>query len=377
MPTPEKRKLERVQYWQGQTLRAQDLRNLQGVEAQRRWWHNRSIHNAYGIAEGLTATWTNSNVEVSTGMAYDIFGRELILECPQTVPLPANVPSGWPPMTLLVRYLGPGHDLPPDEITEVCWTQKGSVRPGTLTFTWKPASCVTPSDGVAIFQLMYLGGGSGRTGGEATVIPAPDPSFGAISAEPLSRPRLASGATVPGQTSWDLWTVGYSANETAYLAGVQTWIDTSAAGFTDTPCYFAWLQGSLWSSQLQLFLPIVVTNIANVSLIGFTFQLCLPGMGPPPGGGEFEIARTEIESTLASDSVTPNNFNQFAQQQGLYVSWIGCQMPGKACACSQPTTSSSVAVQSSMSSQNMLSRNASSKKLSSKTRSKIRSSKKS
>jgi hypothetical protein len=343
MVKPERRKLERVQYWQGQMLRAQDFLNLQGVEAQRRWWHNRAIHNAYGVSEGLEANLTGSVVSVSPGVAYDIFGHELILERAQTVALSTNIPTGDPPMTLLVRYLPPGHNLSPDEIKEVCWTQRGSVRPGTLVFAWKIANCVTPADGVAIFNLIYMGGETTASGLTVEPIPTQNQSFSPIGAEALSRPMLASGATVPGQTAWELWTAGFNPNETAYIVGVQTRIDTSAAGFTDCPCYFAWLQGPLWCLQPQWsspsqpsqpqFLPVLLTNIADASILGFTFQIVLPGLGPAPGGGTLEIA--ERDDATTNYLLDPNYFNQFAQQQDLYVNWIGCQTQGKACSCSQ------------------------------------------
>ncbi|HXM09963.1 MAG TPA: hypothetical protein VN946_08470 [Terriglobales bacterium] len=349
MTKPEKRKLQRVQYWQGQMLRAQDFLNLQGVEAQRRWWHNRAIHNAYGVSEGLEANLTGSVVSVSPGVAYDIFGRELILERAQTVALPTNVPTDDPPMTLLVRYLPPGHNLSPDEITEVCWMQRGSVRPGTLVFIWKVASCVTPADGVAIFNLIYMGGETTESGLTVEPIPTQNQSFSPIGAEDLSRPMLASGATVPGQTAWEPWTAGFheSTGGTAEFpilteAGVQTWVDTSAAGFTDCPCYFAWLEGPLFNSLSQFLLPALIPNVADESITGFTFRMWLP---PPPIYGAIVVDdRRVLLANLNSNVVNTSLFDLFAQQQDLYVSWIGCQMPGKACSCSPQSV---VATQSS------------------------------
>ena len=49
MSQTEKRKLERVRYWQGQMLRSRDFNDMHAVEEQRRWWHNRALHNAYGV----------------------------------------------------------------------------------------------------------------------------------------------------------------------------------------------------------------------------------------------------------------------------------------------------------------------------------------
>ena len=36
------------------------------------------------------------------------------------------------------------------------------------------------------------------------------------------------------------------------MLGLQVKVDTSAAGFTQTPCYFVWLSGDLWSSDLPV-----------------------------------------------------------------------------------------------------------------------------
>jgi hypothetical protein len=48
----EKRPLERVRYWQGQMLRSADFRAQSADTAQHRWWHNRALHNAYGVYRG-------------------------------------------------------------------------------------------------------------------------------------------------------------------------------------------------------------------------------------------------------------------------------------------------------------------------------------
>ena len=63
-------------------LRSEDFSDLQRVESQRRWWHNRALHDAYGIAEGMVcsqipAAGVPTGASVGVGIAYDAFGREL------------------------------------------------------------------------------------------------------------------------------------------------------------------------------------------------------------------------------------------------------------------------------------------------------------
>src|SRR5258708_36950135 len=265
-----KRKLERVRYWQGQMLRSGDFRNIEGVEEQRRWWHNRALHTAHGVAEGfdceLVPQTSPPAVRVGPGIAYDAFGRELILEKPQTVRLPLNVAQEHAAaLRLLIRYRQYCGGLPPDQVSEICWTQTGGLRPGTVEFSWKSATDVKPTDGVSICGVLYSG--------KASAIRV-DLNFAAFPAQPVARPLLPSGTTIPGNTPWQPWMFA------PFTLGVQTWIDTSAAGFTRVPCYFAWLQGPLWNPQTQQLVPAILPSITDESTTGFTFRLWLEFVGP-------------------------------------------------------------------------------------------------
>jgi hypothetical protein len=127
---------------------------------------------------------------------------------------------------------------------------------------------------------------------------------------PLARPQLGSGSTVPGNTGWGLWTDGST------VFGVQTTIDTSAAGFTDAPCYFAWLEGSVFNPQTQQLVPALFTSIAEETVDGFVFRIAFPFL-------QFVIlAASNIPPVIY---VAPEDFALFARKQNLYVSWVGCQ----------------------------------------------------
>ena len=325
----EKRKLERVRYWQGQMLRSRDFRDLEAVEAQRRWWHNRALHHAYGISEGLHSSLVPSAsptaVLVSPGVAYDVFGRELILERRQTISLPANLPQGLiGSVSLLMRYKSPSGGLRPDEISQVCWTQSGSVRPGTIEFAWKLTSGLRPEDGIPVFAVY-------ETADSRAV--RPDPNFTRPATRPIASPTLATGSTVPGNTAWEPWMFG------EFTLGVQTWIDTSAAGFSRVPCYFAWLEGSLWNAQTLQLVPAIFPSITDESVTGFTFRLWLEAAFPQSTGPNIRGPARSLSSSTDGPPfnfvVDPGDFSLFAQQQDLYVTWIACQMasaPGSCCA---------------------------------------------
>jgi hypothetical protein len=93
--------LERVRYWQGQLLASGDLQTQLRVDEELRRLHNRAVHQAYGIAIGLTPTLDEDKLTLGCGMAYDCAGRGLIVEADREIPLPAEVTG---PMTLVLAY---------------------------------------------------------------------------------------------------------------------------------------------------------------------------------------------------------------------------------------------------------------------------------
>src|SRR5271170_4698456 len=206
MARMEKRKLERVQYWQGQRLRSGDFRDIEAVEAQRRWWHNRAIHQAYGVYRGLQASASPLGIQngvcVSPGVAYDCFGRELILERPQTVPLPSNLrTSKGSTASLLIRHCAPRYDVAAARIHDICFTQESSISAGTIEFAWKLTEHSKPWDGVAIAELISPTGTYITKGDDVRL----DGSFRSVVPRPIASPILTSGTTIPGNTAWQPW----------------------------------------------------------------------------------------------------------------------------------------------------------------------------
>lgn len=317
----EKRPLERVRYWHGQMLRSTDFRAQSADTAQHRWWHNRALHNAYGVYQGLNASavlsgsGTLTGVSVAAGVGYDCFGRELIVDSPQTVALPVNVPPSPATMVLLIRY-EEARDCRPHVTEEVCWTTAGSQGSSTVSFNWIPLDHVQLRDGVPLGQVIYDDKG-GRTL-KATFVPP--------ASRPVARPGIATGATLPTTTAWEPWTIDVPMQTTAAFVdktpvGVQAAIDTSAAGFARTPCYFAWLAGPLFNRNTGQLLPDMFSSLANESANGFTFRMWFP---PPPP--QFHIKAVSASTGVQVISAL-KDFFPFARQQKLYVQWVACQMP--------------------------------------------------
>jgi hypothetical protein len=214
---------ERQRYWQGQLLRSRDLNDQLTAEAQLRWWHNRALHmsndlsNAYGVVRGLTVTGQGAPltaVVIEPGLAYDCFGRELLLATAMTVPLrPAVLAGNW---TLLATY--PESNARSKHLDGGCLPAQ--LTPGSgIRIVWQPGLRYSTRDGVA---LAYLKGGQ----------------LESISTwrygQALAGPRLGHGATPAGGTPWSEWRLEGVLNSRGtelILLGLQVTIDTSAAGW--------------------------------------------------------------------------------------------------------------------------------------------------
>jgi hypothetical protein len=253
MPGIEQRELQRLRYRQGQMLRSQDLNDQAVIEDQLRWWHNRGVHNVYGVIAGILEGFEvklndlfTREFTVKPGVAYDIFGRELILAGELKTELPGEITEGS--ATLLVKYQPPATHI--ELIGEPQPAKTPSVRPALV---WK-AGRVSVRDGVPIARIADVT----KLDGE-TKIDVDRPI-----ARPLARPHIANSRTQADGAGWELWTRKTSSGE--FFLGFQIKVDTSAAGFTKVPCYFAWMPALLSD----------FVEISGPNVHGFTFRLWFP-----------------------------------------------------------------------------------------------------
>ncbi len=343
MPTFDQRELQRLRYRQGQMLRSQDFRDQAAIEAQLRWWHNRALHDAFGIAEGLDTMLGGQpghwSVTISPGLAYDCFGRELIVTHQQSSPLPHELSAGR--LTLLAQYpagRSDGHQSPP---AGACLPGKGV--PEEAEFRWRSSSGVTVRDGVQLarvtaarldqvptgltfpvsirdrirhdagLKLLILIGAMSSSERENLLASSSDAQFQtAVEAlfqdsqldappphvRPLARPRVANGTTLPGSNDWEVWKEAHQGR--VIPLGLQVRVDTSAAGFTQVPCYFAWAL-----SPLSPF-----DHIVEGSIHGFIFRFWIPALAILPA-----YLLPTIEMRLLNS----------VRQRGLLVCWLGIQ----------------------------------------------------
>lgn len=293
MPIFDQIELQRMRYWQGQLIRSRDFRDQDQMQAQLHWWHNRAMHNTYGVCFGLKSEPVTENevliaVRLKPGMAYDCFGREIILQDEKDIPIPTLNTDNEKKMTLLIRYKETAQFPYKDNIPLPNKSQLFYEQPG---FVWKPSEKVSLGDGVPIARIFY--------DLKSTIF---DSDFSIPLNRPLARPRIAGGNTIIGNTAWELWTDDSSGNSnpsfiraSAYALGrssgiMQVKIDTSSAGYTIEPCYFASIGFTLSTLEdlstsedittlkawFMLISSISFTSITDITLKSFTFRMFLP-----------------------------------------------------------------------------------------------------
>jgi hypothetical protein len=189
--------LERIGHVPGEMLRHRDLRDQLTYDVELLLWHQRAVHEP-GVVEGLAVGWQpgDASVSVEPGLAYDGRGRPLHVLSRRAVALPAD----GDPSALLLRFAE-------------------GAREAELV--WRPLRSLEPCDGIPL-ALLDQGVVTPRTTGTRS----------------LARPRVGAGETQAEATAWGLWIVDVLGGQ---AIGLETRVDTSPAGFTDVPCYFAWL----------------------------------------------------------------------------------------------------------------------------------------
>jgi hypothetical protein len=80
--------MERLRFFQGQLLSAQDFQTEQQYHMEKRRLHNRMLHG-FGVADGLAVAMDGSGtaVLISPGLALDPRGNEILVESPVRIDL--------------------------------------------------------------------------------------------------------------------------------------------------------------------------------------------------------------------------------------------------------------------------------------------------
>jgi hypothetical protein len=231
----------------GRRLTPDDLNDVKQSVRELQWLHNRTLHD-WGVADGYEVTGLEHRrgVRVRRGVAYDVQGRELLLNDLVELPLPPQAPRTGP-----------------DEVTE--WWVTATYREASALPDADP-SC--RSDGVPLRRLPQAAvrWRDPRDSNEKTrLVPGMDVILATVtvargeitavspvgrrSAVLSRRPYVAAGRT-QGILEWGLWP--YEEVET--FEGIWIHIDTTSAGFVSTPQYLV---------QLEKFQPAALAKLPD------------------------------------------------------------------------------------------------------------------
>lgn len=236
MSTPINRGNQRIGYYQGQLLKARDLQDDVAYQARLRGLHVRAMHNTWGVALGFDVRRKGEAlVEVGPGIAYDCHGREIVsvrtlIAAPPPPPPGSQADAWW--FDLVIGYLE-GQDLAGGMgLGSSCFG--AGVSPLEERPAWRWVFVADAADASAPPPLEA--GEEVRLGEEVPLARFRISAEGAVSQPDFGPRRNAQGLVRPhiagGQVEGDL----------LFAADLHAWttqVDTSAAGFSETPFYFA------------------------------------------------------------------------------------------------------------------------------------------
>jgi hypothetical protein len=316
--------MERFSFWDGQMLRANDLNRLGTVADARRWWHNRALHNAYGIACGLEVVSVRADrkkrskvtgLRLLSGIAYDAFGRMLYVPLDRDLPFPSGVPDAVEACLLVIRFRSTASSAGIcSPVPRCCGGERTGAGEG-IELTWVEESRVAWSQSVPLARVTFTA---------AHREPRLDAAFVAPRLRAARRPHIVADTTVPGATQW---AAGPSElihavpdERSVIWFPIDVVVDTTSAGFSATPAYLAELSGPRVDlSQLQFFRPLS-PHIVDETPQRFTFRFWLLLLQ-----AVFEIEAAAAASPGSATAFTLDGFRHFARQQRLHVAWLGCE----------------------------------------------------
>ena len=260
--------VERITFYQGELLTADDLTALDDNNRELRWLHNRSLHN-WGIGFGLEAQGAvaATSVTVNPGYATDILGHEIILSNPLSLPIPAISSGSY---YLVANWLDDATETVVQQNSATPCNAGGAVRLSDApAIPWKNVAqlefgidvilclitvrnCVLSQISTAVRRYATCG----------------------------SMFYLKAGLIDASTLTWIPWVVG------GVTIGLTTTIDTSAARFQTAPSYMAQIAGARsLTTTTPATIIIDFVSVTNESPTGFTLQVGLPagiGVNPDP-----------------------------------------------------------------------------------------------
>lgn len=311
--------LERVLFFNGQRLTAEDLTAAQNVNREMRWLHNRSLHQ-WGIAAGMAITGQKGErqVTIAPGYALDAGGREIVLGEARTLPVPPLAGENGEPAIrdLTISYPADAEVEVTETRTGIC-LPAGAVRLGEApVIRWLETSQVRTGFDIVLARASIR---NCQLDVQLALIPRRN-------ARPPQQPAIACGQTPEGATVWKKWGLEpirrpTEGGDEKVVLGYETDVDTTAARFRTTPHYYARIAGKRLASGSGRFPAIFLVEgfvqLVNVRADGFTLQvLMVPG--------EEAISDVILNPSQLFDPAFEGQAAA-ALQQIWHVVWIGVE----------------------------------------------------
>lgn len=248
----------RIGFTDGQLLTADDLADDRHHEARMRGLHTRVVHATWGISLGLDVQPAGDALAVSSGLAHDCHGRELVLSDGLRLRVPEEV--GADGLVLVVRH-DDGPTRPALDIAAVRVGPPGREGVDPDPRRDRPAFAWRRFDDVAWGEEVPLGTVT-RAGQDLVV-----DGQARVYVRALERPHVGFGTQLCARSRPQLRQAG--ALDTLIWSYA---VDTESGGFTDTPDYFA-IPSPEWATGLAQEMLGAFTTVAAPSATGFTFSL--------------------------------------------------------------------------------------------------------
>ena len=254
--------LERITFFPGELLTADDLTTLDTNSRELLWLHNRSLHN-WGIGFGLDVQGATgaTSVTVNPGYATDSTGHEIILTSPLSLAIPAISSGSY---YLVADWVDDGDEPVAEQRSATVCTAGGSVRlinaPAIL---WKTVAQLGFGTDVLLAQITI----QNCVLSQLSAAVRRYASCGSML-------YLSAGQIDAQSLTWAAWETGGT------KIGLTTIIDTTAARFQSMPNYMAQIIGSrslITTTPATIVVDFVSIN--NPSPTGFTLQVALPPLG--------------------------------------------------------------------------------------------------
>jgi hypothetical protein len=224
--------LSRPHFYDGQALTATDLNAVAAYHRELLWLHQRTLHGS-GIASGFSVTGAkgDKSVTVAPGYAIDAQGRSIVLDSPRVLDIPSVVSDSAGkavPYYLTVSYVDDGQQTATTR-AGTCGVS-GAVRlDDAPALAWRPANATGEAITLCAVTIQNC-----KLTGPVDLSPQ-------RSALPERQPFVYAGQHTPVEGEWELWRAG--TGDDAPLLGLRLDVNTSEAGFVNTPRYQATIVG--------------------------------------------------------------------------------------------------------------------------------------